>query len=118
MRRFIIGIPLFLGALPANAGSFTALSSYYGGGSRGEYLNARTASGERFRAGAMICAHRTLAFGTRLLVSRAGHSVVVRVADRGPNIRTGRDLDLSRGAAARLGMIRAGVAQVTVAILD
>jgi len=116
MRRFILAIPLLLAAPPADAGSFPALASYYGGGH--DHLNARTASGERFRAGAMICAHRTMPFGTRLLVSHAGHSVVVRVADRGPAQWTGRSLDLSRGAAAQLGMIRAGVAQVTIAILD
>ena len=116
MKHLSIIAPLILAALPATAGGFTALASYYGG--KGEHLNARTASGGRFRAGAMICAHRTLAFGTKLLVTRGSHSVVVRVADRGPASWTGRSLDLSRGAAARLGMIRAGVAPVHVSILD
>jgi rare lipoprotein A len=104
-------------ALPATAGEFTALASYYGGGGR-ERLNARTASGERFNASAMICAHRSLPFGTRLLVSRGGRSVIVRVSDRGPALKTGRGLDLSRGAASRLGMLGAGVARVHVAIIN
>ena len=94
-------------------GGFTALASYYGGG---EYLNSRTASGERFRAGGMTCAHRTLPLGTRLLVSYRGRSVVVRINDRGPAAWTGRSLDLARGAAARLGM--PGVAPVRVAVLQ
>jgi len=98
------------------AGAFVALASYYGG--FGERLNAYTASGERFRAGGLTAAHRTLPFGTHLLVSRAGRSVVVRVNDRGPSRWTGRGLDLSRGAAAQLGMLEAGVARVRVAILD
>ena len=116
MKHILIIAPLVLAALPVNAGEFTALASYYGGGH--EHLNARTASGERFRPGGMTAAHRTLPFGTRLLVSRGGRSVIVRVNDRGPNIRTGRSLDLSRGAAARLGTIRAGVASVNVSVLD
>lgn len=92
------------------------LASWYGG--RGERLNRYTASGERFNANAMICAHRTLPFGSRLLVSHGDRSVVVRVADRGPARSTGRSLDLSRAAAAALGMITAGVARVKVQILD
>jgi rare lipoprotein A len=116
MKRLLIIAPLILAALPAQAGSFTALASFYGGGR--EHLNARTANGERFRPSGMTAAHRGLKFGTRILVSYQGKSVVVRINDRGPNIRTGRSLDLSRGAAARLGIIRKGVAPVTVAILD
>lgn len=95
-----------------NAGSL--LASWYGGG---EYLNRRTANGERFDPRALTCAHRTLPFGAMLLVSRAGRSVAVRVNDRGPAAWTGRALDLSRGAAAQLAMLGAGVARVNVQIL-
>ncbi|WP_457797652.1 septal ring lytic transglycosylase RlpA family protein [Methylocystis sp. S23] len=98
--------------VPVGASLMTA--SYYGSG---EYLNALTASGERFRASGLTAAHRTLPFGTRLLVSRGGRSVVVRVNDRGPAAWTGRSLDLSRGAASRIGMLGAGVARVSVTVL-
>jgi rare lipoprotein A len=86
-------------------------ASFYGGGER---LNRFTASGEVFRPLALTCAHRSLPFGTRLRVAWRGRSVVVRVNDRGPALGTGRDVDLSRGAALILGMTQAGVATVTL----
>ena len=67
----------------------------------------------------MTAAHRSLRFGTRVRVTNLenGRSVVVRVNDRGPYGR-GRVIDLSRVAAERIDMIRAGVVRVTVEILD
>jgi len=57
-----------------------------------------------------------LPFGTQLRLTNpsTGRSVVVRVNDRGPFVR-GRSLDVSRGAAAALGMIGSGVANLRVA---
>ena len=106
-------------ASPASArltpyGDFSAKASWYGGRER---INARTANGERFRPMGLTCAHRTLPLGTKLLVSNGARSVVVRVNDRGPARWTGRSLDVSRGAAARLGLIGAGVASVRVALV-
>ena len=75
-----------------------------------------TASGERFRPDGLTAAHKTLPFGTILEVCRQSRCVKVRVNDRGPFI-PGRELDLSRGAARRLGMIREGVAKVRVRIV-
>ena len=76
-------------------------------------LGSRTASGERMNPSAMTAAHRTLPFGTKVRVtnSRTGKSVVVRINDRGPFIR-GRIIDLSRGAAQRIGMVSSGHAAV------
>lgn len=104
-------------ALPADAGSFTALASYYGGGPRSLEPNSHTASGERFNMWGLTAAHRTLPLGTRLLVSHGGRSVVVRVNDRGPAAWTGRSLDVSRGAASRLGLIGPGTGHVQVRVL-
>lgn len=72
-------------------------------------LTSKTASGERMNPSAMTAAHRSLPFGTKLRVTnkRNGKSVVVRVNDRGPFIK-GRVLDLSKGAAGKLGFIGAG----------
>jgi len=72
-------------------------------------LTSKTASGERMNPSGMTAAHRTLPFGTKLKVFNPnnGRSVVVRINDRGPFIR-GRILDLSKGAASKLGFIRAG----------
>lgn len=80
---------------------------------------ARTANGERFKPDGLTAAHRTLPFGTRIKVTRLdnGRSVTVRINDRGPAEWTGRGLDLSRGAAKLLGIIKAGIARVIFDIL-
>jgi rare lipoprotein A len=80
----------------------------------------RTASGERFDPGRMTAAHRTLPFGTWVEVRRVdtGQSVRVRVTDRGPFGHEDRIIDLSRAAAQRLGMLREGVAEVEIWVVD
>lgn len=89
----------------------TGRASYYGERFRGR----RTASGERFDPDGLTAAHRTLPFGTRLRVTneRTGASVIVRVTDRGPHHRS-RIIDLSKGAARRIGMVQSGTARVRV----
>jgi len=84
-------------------------ASWYGPGFHGR----STANGERFNQGSLTAAHKSLPFGTKLRVTnkRNGKSVVVRINDRGPFIR-GRMLDLSKGAAGRIGMIGSGHASV------
>lgn len=81
-------------------------------------LHSRTASGERMNPAALTAAHRSLPFGTKLKVTnqRNGKSVVVRINDRGPFIR-GRVLDLSKGAAQRLGFVSSGHTPVCMAQL-
>ena len=89
-------------------------ASYYG-----EELAGRpTASGETFDPSKMTAAHRTLPLGTRLRVTntKSGESVVVRVNDRGPFAKN-RVLDLSKGAAKRIGMLRSGTARVKIELL-
>ena len=92
----------------------TGVASYYAD----KFQGRRTASGERFDQRKMTAAHRTLPFGTRVRVTNAtnGRSVVVRVNDRGPFVN-GRVIDVSRAAAEKLGMVRAGLAQVKVEVL-
>lgn len=84
------------------------VASWYGAES-----GNRTANGERFDGTSLTAAHKTLPFGTRLRVTYQGKSVVVRINDRGPYIK-GRHIDLSRAAAARIGLIPAGVGKVCV----
>lgn len=81
------------------------VASWYGPGFHGR----RTANGERFDENALTAAHKTLPFGTRVLVHnpRNGKQVVVRINDRGPFVR-GRVIDVSRAAARALGMKHAG----------
>lgn len=92
----------------------TGKASWYGPGFRGK----PTASGERFVPARHTAAHRTLPFGTVLLVRRTdtGKQVRVIVNDRGPFVE-GRILDLSKGAARRLRMLQDGVAPVTLRVV-
>jgi len=74
-----------------------------------------TANGEKMDPNELTAAHRSLPFGTRVLVENLsnGRTVVVRINDRGPFIG-GRIIDLSKAAADSLGMIDAGTARVRV----
>jgi rare lipoprotein A len=74
-----------------------------------------TANGEYMDPTELTAAHRSLPFGTRVLVENLsnGRSVVVRINDRGPFIG-GRIIDLSKAAADSIGMINAGTAKVRV----
>ena len=93
---------LALGADRAEARG--GLASWYGPQVKG----LPTASGEAFDPQGYTAAHKTLPFGTDLLVSYRGRSVAVTVNDRGPYVG-GRELDLSRAAARDIGLTRAGV---------
>jgi rare lipoprotein A len=79
----------------------------------------KTANGERMNPNDLTAAHRSLPFGTRVLVENLsnGQSVVVRINDRGPFVG-GRIIDLSKAAAASIGMIASGVANVRVSVAD
>jgi rare lipoprotein A len=78
-----------------------------------------TANGERFNKLGLTAAHRNLPFGTRLRVTNLynGQSVIVRVNDRGPFIK-GRVIDLSLGAARKIGLTKSGVAKVQYVVVD
>jgi len=71
-----------------------------------------------YSASGLTAAHRTLPFGTRVRVTNLanGHTVIVRINDRGPFIR-GRSIDLSAGAARAIGMTGAGVARVRMHVI-
>jgi rare lipoprotein A len=96
---------------PGSAVTHVGFASYYGR----EFAGRRTASGERYDPHRLTAAHRSLPFGTRLLVTNLdnGRSVVVRVNDRGPQ-RRDRILDVSSRAAERLGFASAGLARVRI----
>jgi rare lipoprotein A len=91
------------------------LATWYGGKLAGH----RTASGERFDPSQLTAAHRTLPFGTWVDVRRldTGRTVRVRINDRGPFGRGDRVIDLSRGAAAQIDLVRAGVASVELRVV-
>ncbi len=86
----------------------TGKASYYRHGKR-------TASGERFDPHDYTAAHRSLPFGTRVLVTNLanGKSVIVRINDRGPHIK-GRIIDLSFAAARVVDLTSEGIGTVKI----
>jgi rare lipoprotein A len=74
-----------------------------------------TSSGERYDMYKMTAAHRTLPIPSYARVTNLnnGRSVIVRINDRGP-FHSGRIIDLSYAAAAKLGYVNAGSAPVEV----
>ena len=84
---------------------FEGKLAYYGR----EFDGRKTASGERFNAGALTMAHNSRPFGTRVKVTNLANkrSVVVRVNDRGPTT-PGRVGDVSLAAAQQLGVVSKG----------
>jgi rare lipoprotein A len=96
----------------ADSSSAIGKASYYRHGSK-------TANGEKFNPKGLTAAHRTLKFGTRVKVThlRSGRSVIVRINDRGPFIKS-RIIDLSYGAAVAIGLEKSGVANVRIVVLQ
>ena len=90
-------------------------ASWYGE----EFHGRRTASGEIYDMYELTAAHRTLPFGTRVMVThmRNGRSVTVTINDRGPFVKD-RIIDLSYAAARILKMVDEGVAWVRVEVLS
>ncbi|CAN5355894.1 hypothetical protein BH24ACT19_BH24ACT19_01000 [soil metagenome] len=111
---FAVGATAVLAALSAGeAEAKPVVSSWYGPGFEGN----PTASGDIYRPEERTAAHRSLPFGTELLVTYGGRETVVEVNDRGPYVE-GRSLDLSRAAAAEIGLTAAGADSVDVQILE
>lgn len=107
MKKALIVAALICVSSSAQA-AWTGMASYY-------WQPQAVACGGRFNPNALTAAHKTLPCGSRVKVTnkRNGKSVVVTINDRGPYIK-GRIIDLSKAAAAQIGMIGAGVAPVNV----
>lgn len=92
----------------------TGVASWYGQ----DYHGRPTASREVFDMNDMTAAHRTLPFGTNVMVTNLANdrSVVVRINDRGPFV-PGRVIDLSYAAARVLGLVGPGTARVRLETL-
>lgn len=126
MNRYLV---LFLGFIAlmlctctqAQAKTFTegwtqnGASSYYAK----RFNGRKTASGERYQHYAMTAAHRYLPFGTKVQVTdrATGKSIVVKINDRGP-FHGNRILDLSGGAANKLGIVKQGVCDIELKVLS
>jgi len=99
---------------PVPVKSQSGEASWYGRPHQGQ----ATASGEIFDMNQLTAAHRTLPFGTRVLVTnlRNGRSVEVRINDRGPHVAD-RIIDLSFAAAQALDSSSVGTIPVRIQVL-
>ncbi|HEY6288032.1 MAG TPA: septal ring lytic transglycosylase RlpA family protein [Nitrospiraceae bacterium] len=90
------------------------VASWYGESFHGK----QAANGKLFDMEALTAAHRTLPLGSvvRVVNLANGKHLHVRITDRGPYVNS-RILDLSRGAAARLGMMEGGLSVVRVQLV-
>ena len=93
----------------------TGVASWYGR----QFHGRKTASGDTFDMNELTAAHRSLPLNCYIRVTNKdnGKSVVVKVNDRGP-FHGNRVLDLSYGAAKRIGITSAGTAKVSIERVD
>lgn len=93
----------------------TGKASYYSSSLAG---NA-TASGEIYDETQLTAAHKELPFGTEVEVKNLKNdkTVIVTINDRLPSVSS-RIIDLSKAAAEQIEMIRDGVAEVEIAVLN
>ncbi len=91
------------------------VASWYGPECQGNL----TASGALYNMHALTCAHPELPFGTEIKVTNLlnDRSLVLKVNDRGPTVPN-RILDVSMGAAKRLGFLRAGLTPVRIQVMS
>ena len=92
---------------------YTAVASWYGPGFHGR----TAADGSVYNQDAYTIAHKTLPFGTIVVLEYHGKRVPAMVTDRGPYY-PGSDFDLSLGLAKKLGLMTKGVDQIKVYQLD
>jgi rare lipoprotein A len=92
----------------------TGNASWYGP----KFHGKPTSSREIYNMYDLTAAHKTLPFGTYVMVTnlRNGKSVTVKINDRGPFVK-GRILDLSYAAAKVLDMVESGVVPVRIEVL-
>lgn len=93
----------------------TGKASWYGPGFHGK----KTSSREIYDMHDMTAAHRTLPFGTYVIVTNLNNekTVMVKINDRGPFVE-GRVIDLSYAAASALGMVEPGVIPVRIEVIQ
>jgi rare lipoprotein A len=94
---------------------FTGKASYYGD----EFHGRKTANGEYYDRNKISAAHKTFPFGTVVKVRNLNNNreIIVRINDRGPFV-SGRIIDLSYKAAVELDMIRDGVIDVEITVIQ
>jgi len=106
-------VGLLLMAVQVVAQAEPLVATYYAN----KYAGKPTASGQPYDLYGFTAAHRSLPFGTKLLVSYGGKRVFVTVNDRIP-YSSDSDLDLSWAAAKAIGLIEVGTAVVNAEVVE
>jgi rare lipoprotein A len=112
MKNYLIAIcALFLISFTVQQVIEQGKASYYSSSFEGR----RTSSGEVFRQDSLTAAHKTLPFGTRVVVKNLSNdsTVIVKINDR-MSKSSSRIIDLSLKAAKKLNFVRQGIATVTI----
>jgi len=91
------------------------IASYY----HSKFQGRQTASGEIYNEDLMTGAHNSLPFNTWVKVThlKTGKSVIIKINDR-LHYKNTRLVDLSKSAAAKLGILKAGLARVKLEVLE
>lgn len=112
---FLMGCASERYARPSQGTVQRGMASWYGS----DFHGKPTASGEIYDMHQETAAHKELPLHTIIDVKNLdnGRKIRVRVNDRGPYIR-GRVLDLSYGAAQKLGMVEKGLARVEIRVVE
>ena len=95
------------------------IASWYGFETRNQKGGHMTANGEAFDPNGLNAAHKYLPLPTYVKVTNLENnkSIILRVNDRGPFV-DGRIIDLSAGAAKKLGYYKKGTARVLVETIE
>ena len=113
---FLIGFFILISSVSIFAEVYKTgvTASYYAE----DFHGKKTSNGERFNMNDFTCAHKSLPFNTILKVTNLanGKTCEVRVNDRGPFVLN-REIDLSKAAATKLGMIGTGTTKVKLEIV-
>jgi rare lipoprotein A len=90
------------------------IASWYGP----DFHGKQTSNGEVYNMNSLTAAHKTLPFNSVVRVTHQenGKSITVRINDRGPFVGD-RIIDLSFGAANKLGMVQSGTAPVSLRVI-
>jgi len=94
---------------------FVGKASWYGPSFHG----GLTSSGERYNMYALTAASKTLPINTFVKVTNLdnGRETIVRINDRGPFVQS-RIIDLSYAAAENIGLVKNGVCNVKLEVID
>ena len=110
------GQELIIPRIDWNAKAYEGRASWYGPGFNGRKM----ANGEVYDQNKILIAHRTLPLGIKVRITNLenGKSIIAPVLDRGPytkkNGKYDREIDLSYGAAKKLGSVKKGIVPVRI----